>query len=86
MIDTFLCKLTKGTIETTTCILTKKFCDHQPYFIKIKYVHHKEHKPKYIKVTEQDTETLNIVYNQVNASPLANAGLNIDINTYCDIC
>ncbi len=46
LIDNFLYKLTESTIETTTGILTKKVSDHQPYFIKLKYIQHKEHKPK----------------------------------------
>ncbi len=60
--------------------LTKKFSDHQPYFIKLKYIQHKEYKPKYIKVTKQNIEALNVFYNEVDAS-LANVGLNTYINT-----
>ncbi len=73
LIDNLLCKLTESTIETTTGILTKTFSDHQPYFIKLKYIQQKEHKPKYIKVTKQNTEAVNAFYNEVNAS-LANVG------------
>ncbi len=38
LIDNILCKLTESTIETTTGILTNKFSEHQPYFIKLKYI------------------------------------------------
>ncbi len=74
LIDNFLWKLTESSIETTTGILTKGFSDHQLYFIKLKYIQHKEYKSNYIKVTKQDTEALNAFYNEVNAS-LANVGL-----------
>ncbi len=54
LIDNFLCKLTETTFYTTSGILIKKFSDHQPYFTLLKNIIHKDHKPKYIKITKQD--------------------------------
>ncbi len=73
LIDNFLCKLTEATLDTTSGILIKKFSDHQPYFIILKNINHKDHKPKYIKIEKQDTESIQNLQTEIqNALDQAN--------------
>ncbi len=38
LIDNILCTLTESTIDKTICIPMKLYCDHEPYFIILKYI------------------------------------------------
>ncbi len=87
LIDNFLCKLTEATIDTTSGIFIKKFSDHQPYFIILQNINHKDHKPKYIKIPKQDTESIQNFQKEIqNALEHANfvwdLGLDPNINYF----
>ena len=80
LIDNFLCKLTEATIDTTSGILIKKFSDHQPYFTILKNINHKDHKPKYIKIVKQDTESIQKFQKEIQ-NALEHANLDRDLNS-----
>ncbi len=79
LIDNFLCKLTETIFDTTSGILIKKFSDHQPYFIILKNIKHKDHKPKYIKTAKQDMESMQNFHDEIQ-NALNHANLNRDLN------
>jgi len=60
LIDNFMCKLTEATLSTISGVLINKFSDHQPYFTILKNIQSKDHPPRYVKITKQNTES---VYN-----------------------
>ncbi len=73
LIDNFFCKLTETTLDTTSGILIKTFSDHQPYFILHNNIKHKTHKPKYIKLSKQDTESIEGFHQEIlNSAKLLN--------------
>ena len=59
LIDNFFCKLTMGTLDTTSGILLKKISDHQPYFSLFNNMHLKEPPVKYITLTKNDATSIN---------------------------
>ncbi len=58
LMDNFLCKLSETTLDTTTGILIKMFSDHQPYFILLKNIKHKDHKPQYVTICKHDSKSI----------------------------
>ncbi len=80
LIDNFLCKLTEATLDTTSGILSKKFSYHQPYFIILKNINHKDHKPKYTKIAKQDTESIQNFQTHIQ-NALEHANLDRDLGS-----
>ncbi len=68
LIDNFLCKLTKNTLDTTSSVLIKRFSDHQPYFISLNTLLTKDSTPVYVKITKQDNQAIQIFYNEILTS------------------
>ncbi len=71
LIDNFLCKLTDNTLDvflTTPGVLTKKFSDHQPYFILLNNILTKDFSPVYVKITKQDNESIHNFFNEILTS------------------
>ena len=78
LIDNFFCKLTNITIESVAGILTKKFSDHQPYFILLNAIIEKPHMPKYIKIRVQSEYAFNNFKKGVQSSNIYDS---LDNNT-----
>ncbi len=77
LIDNFFCKLTEATIDTISGILIKKFSDHQPYFILLNSIQLKTDTPKFIRINQQDQESINKFHHEVlNSIPLINLNEN----------
>ncbi len=77
LIDNFFCKLTEATIDTISGILTKKFTDHQPYFILLNNIQLKTYTPRFIRINQQDQESIKNFHNEVlNSIPLINLNEN----------
>ncbi len=68
LIDNFLCKLTESTLDNTAGVLTKKFSDHQPYFILLNNVQMRDSCPVFVKVTKRDNESRHYFYNELLTS------------------
>ena len=88
LIDNFVCKLSKSTIDTVPVILFKTFSDHQPHFICINTISYEAPPPKYIKVTTQSYEAISNFANEIiNADILErlNKTSNADPNTNYNI-
>ncbi len=68
LIDIFWCKLTDNTLDTTSGVLTKRFSDHQPYFILLNNILTKDSPPVYVKITKQDIESIHNFYNDILTS------------------
>ena len=49
LIDNFFCKLCKSVLESIAGILTKRFSDHQPYFMMLNMNQKTNPPPKFIK-------------------------------------
>ena len=69
LIDNFMCKLTKCTLNTTAGIFTKRLSDHQPYFIFLNTANPKIATPKYIHVNSLNPVAIS---NFVNGIKLSN--------------
>ena len=89
LIDNFFCKLSKYTLESTEGILTKRFSDHQPYFmlLNITQVTTESH-PKFIKlkiVSEQAMINVkheirsDVLYNKLDKSLTADTNITYEI-------
>ncbi len=65
LINYFLCKLTENTLDTTSCVLIKRFSDHQHYFNILNNILTKVSPPVYVKVIEQDNESKQNLYNEI---------------------
>ncbi len=68
LIDKFLCKLTNNTLDTTSGVLIKMFSDHQPYYILLNSILIKDSPPVYIKITKQDNDAIQNIYNEILTS------------------
>ncbi len=68
LIDNFLCKLTDNTLDTTSGVLTKRFSDHQPYFILLNNILTNDSPPVYVKITTQDKESIHNFHNEILTS------------------
>ncbi len=81
LIDNLFCKLTETTLDTTSGILIKRFSDHQPYFILLNNIKHNTHKPKYIKLSKQDTESIQGFHQEIlNSAKFLNLNNNYDMD------
>ncbi len=81
LIDNYFCKLTETMLDTTLGILIKTFSDHQPYFILLNNIKHKTHKPKYIKLSKQDTESIEGFHQEIlNSAKHLNLNNNYNMN------
>ena len=89
LIDNFFCKVSKYTLESTAGILTKRFSDHQPYFmlLNITQVTTESH-PKFIKlkiVSEQAMINVkheirsDVLYNKLDKSLTADTNITYEI-------
>ena len=89
LIDNFFCKLSKYTLESTAGILTKRFSDHQPYFmlLNITQVTTESHL-KFIKlkiVSEQAMINVkheirsDVLYNKLDKSLTADTNITYEI-------
>ena len=81
LIDNFFCKLTNITIESVAGILTKKFSDHQPYFILLNAIIEKPHMPKYIKIRVQSEYAFNNFKKGVQSSNIYDS---LDNNSFAN--
>ncbi len=72
--------MTEATLDTKSRILIKKFSEPQPYFIILKNINHKDHKPKYIKIATQDTESIQHFQKEIQNS-LEHANLDRDLGS-----
>ncbi len=68
LIEICLCKLTDNMLDTTTDVLTKRFSDHQPYFILLNNILTKDSPPVYLKITKQYKESIHNFYNDILTS------------------
>ncbi len=73
LIDNFFCKLTMGTLDTTSGILLKKFSDHQPYFSLFNNMYLKEPPVKYVTVTKNDTVSVKNFHDELMEKINSNA-------------
>ncbi len=78
LIDNVLCKLTENTLDITSGVLTKRFSDHQPYFILLNSILTKDSPPVYIKITKEDKKAIQNFYNEFLTSEKL-------INLKCDL-
>ena len=88
LIDNLFCKLHKSILENTAGILTKRFSDHQPYFM-IMYNTEKLHSPpKYVKINTVHADAMisvmseiksGNIYDKLNKNPTALPNCNYDI-------
>ncbi len=68
-------------LDITSGILIKRFPYHQPYFILLNNIKHKTHKPKYIKLSKQDIESIEGFHQEIlNSAKLLNVNTNYDVN------
>ena len=81
LIDNFFCKLTNITIESVAGILTKKFSDHQPYFILLNAIIEKPHMPKYIQIRVQSEYAFNNFKKGVQSSNIYDS---LDNNSFAN--
>ena len=89
LIDNFFCKLSKYTLESTAGILTKRFSDHQPYFMQLNITQvMTESHPKFIKlkiVSEQAMINVkheirsDVLYNKLDKSLTADTNITYEI-------
>ena len=88
LINNFFCILSSSTLNSISGILLKKFSDHQPYFICLNPILHREPPPKYIKVAKHRLDAYENMLsdlirqdipNKLNKDPNANPSANLDI-------
>ncbi len=65
LIDNCLCKLMDNMLHTTSGVLTKRFSDHQPYFILLNNILTKDSPRVYVKITKQDKEPIHNFHNKI---------------------
>ncbi len=63
--DNFFCKLTEGTIDTISGIVIEKFSDHQLYFILLNNIQLKTDTHRFIRINQQDLESIKIFHHEV---------------------
>ena len=68
LIDNFFCKLTNHTIDTTSGVLIPKLSDHQPYFLILDNVQTKQTSPTFVRINQQDKESINKFENELRLS------------------
>ncbi len=82
LIDNFFCKLTETTLDTTSGIPIEMFLDHQPYFILLSNIKHKMHKPKYIKQSKENIESIQGFHQEIlNSAKLLNLNIKYDMDS-----
>ena len=88
LIDKLFCSLYKSILENTAGILTKRFSDHQPYFIIMHNTEKLHSSPKYLKInTVQADAMISVmneiksgnIYDKLNKNPTAVPNCNYDI-------
>ena len=70
LIDNFFCKLCKSVLESTAGILTKRFSDHQPYFIMLNMNQKTNPPPKFIKKYNTSDEAMLNVRHEIQSEEL----------------
>ena len=70
LIDNFLCKLCKSVLESTAGILTKRFSDHQPYFMMLNINQKTNPPPTFIKKYNTSDEAMLNVRNEIQSEEL----------------
>ncbi len=58
LIDNVFCQLADTMLDTTSGIIIKRFSNHQQYITIINNIKHKTCKSKYIKLSKQDSESI----------------------------
>ena len=85
---TFVCCLTKYTLQSTARILIKKFSDHQPYFLILHTVLRKEHTSKFVCIKVQNEAAMikvkndlisSEIHKKLDQSKIADINVNYDI-------
>ena len=72
LIDNFFCKLCKSVLESTAGILTKRFSDHQPYFMMLNTNQKTNPPPKFIKKYNTSDEAMLNVRHEIQSEELFN--------------
>ena len=72
LIDNFFCKLCKYVLESTAGILTKRFSDHQPYFMMLNTNQKTNPPPKFIKKYNTSDEAMLNVRHEIQSEELFN--------------
>ena len=67
LIDNFFCKLCKSVLESTAGILTKRFSDHQPYFMMLNMNQKTNSPPKFIKKYNTSDEAMLNVRHEIQS-------------------
>ena len=70
LIDNFFCKLCKSVLESTAGILTKRFSDHQPYFMMLNMNQKTNPPPKFIKKYNTSDEAMLNVRHEIQSEEL----------------
>ena len=70
LIDNLFCKLCKSVLESTAGILTKRFSDHQPYFMMLNMNQKTNPPPKFIKKYNTSDEAMLNVRHEIQSEEL----------------
>ncbi len=68
LINNMFCNLTDNTIDTTSGVLISKIFDHQPYFIILCNVLTKQAFPIFVKINQQDKDSMKNFENELHLS------------------
>ena len=81
LIDNIFCRISDFTLQSTSGILTKKFSDHQPYFMCLNTILSNKQNPKFIKCKINSQESVKKVVQELELMNITDK-LNLDKN--CD--
>ena len=88
LIDNLFCRLRKLILENTAGILTKRFSDHQPYFMIMHNTEKLHSPPKYVKINTVHADAMitvmneikvDNIYDKLNKNPTADPNCNYDL-------
>ena len=65
LIDNLFCRLHKSVLKNTAGILTKRFSDHQPYFMIMHNTDKLHSPPKYVKINTVHADAMISVMNKI---------------------
>ena len=82
LIDNLFCRLHKSILENTAGILTKRFSDHQPYFMIMHNTEKLHPHPKYVKINTVHADAMiksGNIYDKLSKNSTADPNYNYDI-------
>ena len=72
LIDNLFRKFGQVVLENSAGVLSKRLCDHQPYFMILYITQKTEHRPKYVKINILSTESMQNVRHTIKSDVIYN--------------